>query len=393
MKPAKFKLVFDRLKETRKKPEGLIQIECYRKGFNRVWISTGVKVKAGQWNEKRAEVTRHPNQIQINIALRKILDDFQRYEMTEYGKGIIVPLVYYKELMKSTGTKLTFLQFFEKEFNENPNYAVNTRKKYNSALGHLLAFKKIKYFSDINYSTIQAFSRHLISEGLNENSVNKYMSALRHMVYEAMKRGLIDRNVNPFNDFKIKRVQTKTECLLPEEIAKLETLQFNDNQPGLEKARDMFLFCVYTGLRFSDLQQLSNKTVKFEINGVFIDLVSVKTKKPKKENLALYFKNKSGISRPEAIMHKYKDMLRFEPFKVSLQPYNRKLKKIAKLAGIEINLTSHVARGTFTTFMSDKVSMPVLQELVQHGDIRTTSGYVNIKERTKINALENVNWD
>jgi len=393
MTPAKFKLVFDRLKETRTKSTGLIQVECYRKGFNRVYISTGIKVSPGQWNEKKAEVIKHPNQFQINIALRKILDDFQRHEMIEFSKGIIQPLTYYKELLKASGNKETFLQFFEREFSEHPQYSVNTKKKYNSTLTHLVSFGKIKYFSDINYSSIQGFYKYLLNTGLNDNSSNKYLAVLRHIVYEAMKRGYIDKNLNPFDDFKIKKIRTKTECLQPEEISKLEKLVFLDSQPGLEKARDMFLFSVYTGLRFSDLQQISNKTVKFEKDGVYIDLISVKTKKPKKENLALYFKSKKGLSRPEALMHKYRDQLKFEPFKVALQPYNRKLKVIAKMVKIDTNLTSHVARGTFTTYMADKVSMAVLQELVQHTDIRTTSGYINIKEKAKTEALEKVKWD
>ena len=54
---------------------------------------------------------------------------------------------------------------------------------------------------------------------------------------------------------------------------------------------------------------------------------------------------------------------------------NRQLKKIATLAGINTNLSSHIARHTFGTVSGDKISIQMLQKLYRHTSITTTIGY------------------
>lgn len=77
----------------------------------------------------------------------------------------------------------------------------------------------------------------------------------------------------------------------------------------------MFLFSIHTGVRFSYFKQINDKTIKFKKDGTYLDLVSQKTKKHKQENVALFFKNEAGLSKPEMIIAKYKEVLSIRPFK------------------------------------------------------------------------------
>ena len=69
-------------------------------------------------------------------------------------------------------------------------------------------------------------------------------------VREAYAAHLISEN--PYQNFKLdrgKRVARK--FLTKEELAKLETKQIDDM--CLNRVRDLFLFCCYTGLSYADL--------------------------------------------------------------------------------------------------------------------------------------------
>lgn len=257
-------------------------------------------------------------------------------------------------------------------------------------MNHLKAFKGIKTFTDLNYSNIEALNRYYVRKKLHPNSIVKYHKYIRRTINEAIRKGLIEKHGNPYEDFKLKGKKTEKYCLSIEDMKKLENVIIKEDSHGLRRSRDMFLFSVYTGVRFSDLQQISDKTVKFKNDGVYLEFVSQKTKKQKKDNLADFFKNRAGLSKPEMIIAKYKDVLTINPFNISLAVYNRHLKTLAELAHIDVKLTSHIARHTFITFMVGKVSIPVLQEMAQHSDINTTRSYIHLSEKMKQEELKKV---
>ena len=60
-----------------------------------------------------------------------------------------------------------------------------------------------------------------------------------------------------------------------------------------------------------------------------------------------------------------------------LQQYNSGLKEIAKLIGINKNLTSYVARHSFATALKNKgSSIEKISELMGHSDIKVTMSYL-----------------
>ena len=61
----------------------------------------------------------------------------------------------------------------------------------------------------------------------------------------------------PFRRYHIKMAAPKHTFLLPEELEKLENLELSGRHKSLAKSLDAFLFCCYTGLRYSDFINLS----------------------------------------------------------------------------------------------------------------------------------------
>lgn len=123
------------------------------------------------------------------------------------------------------------------------------------------------------------------------------------------------------------------------------------------------MFNIYIGICFSDLQQISKNTIHFKEDCIYYEYEAVKTKKKRGNNLNWFFSTDGKYSKPEQIILKYKDFLGAEPFKIELATCNKHLKVIAKLTKITKNLTSHIARHTFLTFMADKVSTPTLMKM------------------------------
>ena len=109
----------------------------------------------------------------------------------------------------------------------------------------------------------------------------------------------------------------------------------------LELVRDVFIFCVYTGLAFIDVYNLRPEHLSEDSNG---NLWIVKPRE-KTNNVC----NIPLLSIPKQILGKYKD----NPYcmdKGTLLPVpcnqkmNSYLKEIADLCGIKKNLTTHTAR-------------------------------------------------
>jgi integrase len=102
--------------------------------------------------------------------------------------------------------------------------------------------------------------------------------------------------------------------------------------------------------------------------------------------------------KPERILYKY-----FEYTSINKQqlfyPYrdqvlNRDLKKIAQRAGIEQHdlVSTKIGRITFATYLAKHIPLHVLQQLLQHSDIKTTLDYVQLENKDITEALERLEW-
>lgn len=391
-KQTKFHIVFDR-KKTTIKPEdqALIYIDCTKNG-KRKYLSTGIRVQKKQFKGANLNwIHKTTEALVLNTVLSNILNKLISFDNEQMLKGIDYPLETLERVIQSKQIA-NFVEYYQNYYTSNPKLGKNTKKYYKTTLHHLAGFGKIKYFSDINYINISAFDKYLHSQKLKLTTICKYHKALKSVINEAIKSGYLENDLKPYQDIKLNAKAGDSVFLTLEELSKIENLEIENDHWGLSRCKDIFLMCSYTGLRYSDIIQLNDKTVFFNDDKIEICLISKKTKKEFRLTLNDWFKpSQKKDSKPVEIMKKYREFLSMEPFKISDQYYNRQLKQIAKASGINKNLTSHVARHTFGTIMAQKVPSFVLQTLMQHSDIKTTSKYVNLS--TKDNLIKNINWD
>ena len=137
----------------------------------------------------------------------------------------------------------------------------------------------------------------------------------------------------------------------------------------LDKVRDLWVFCSYTGLSYSDMAKLSpSDIVASEGKKMIIDK-RIKTGTPYKIVL---------LPKALAILDKYGGTLPA----ITNQKCNYFLKVIGPAAGIKKNLTMHMARHTFATWaLSKGVRIEVVSKMLAHADITTTQIYAKVMQR------------
>lgn len=152
----------------------------------------------------------------------------------------------------------------------------------------------------------------------------------------------------------------------------------------------MFVFSCYTGLRFSDVQSLTNRNILKENNEYFIETRQEKTNDLISLPISLIFNGKAVN-----ILEKYKEDFpqKYLFPRISNVSANTSLKTIALIAKIDKVLTFHVSRHSFgTNLASATTDQFLIKELMGHKDIRTSMIYIHTSKEQVRKKLKNTNW-
>lgn len=255
--------------------------------------------------------------------------------------------------------------------------------KYCSTYNHLATFIRQRYkvediaLKELAPAFITDFEVFLrVDCGLCTNTIWTYMMPVRNVIYNAVNNGWIPRD--PFFAYHISKEETKRGFLTMEEITKLTNFTPKKKNHGL--IRDLFIFCVFTGLCWRDMAELTKENVRIKEDGsMWID---TRRKKTHTQVDVLV----SDVARH--IIEKYDGLAKdgkLFPTPV-YQKCNRTITIIATLCGIEKHVTWHIARHSFATTvcLSNDVPIETLSKMMGHTSIRTTQIYAKITEE-KIN--------
>lgn len=181
--------------------------------------------------------------------------------------------------------------------------------------------------------------------------------------------------IDPFLNYKVRLKDVEREYLSEEEIQTMLTK--NLHTPRLSQVRDIFIFCCFTGLAYSDVKKLTQNNVVMGIDGE----QWIKTKRTKTDTRS----NIPILPTALAIIKKYENHPEVVIKEVLLpvlsnQKSNAYLKEIAELCGITKNLTTHLARHTFATTvtLTNGVPLESVSKMLGHKSIKTTQHYAKI---------------
>jgi site-specific recombinase XerD len=323
----------------------------------------------------------------------------------ETEKGNFTLDEYEHKLRKNNTAKLLFQFTDEIIANLKKIYKLGNAKVYQTVRNSIFEFinqlEKAKdiSFSNLDVSFLNRFEQFLREKGLSENSMNNYFRTFRAIYNKAISEGYARQEEYPFDAFKISKFSTKTakRALSLEEFLKIRDLKIPEDSP-LYDAHLYFLFSFYTmGTNFVDMAKLEWKNV----SGGRLRYKRTKTKK--EYNLKLtqpaldiltYFKSISMSDYIFPILdkerHKTAQSITNRIHKVFSQ-YNKKLKDIVALAGLDAKVTSYVARHSSATIMKKQgISVEKIAELMGHDDVKTTQIYLDEFERDDLDEAMDV---
>ncbi len=382
MQKIQFKFVYNRKNKLNKDGTALIQIEAYL-NRKRKYFSTGIKIKPAEWDKKKNIINKkHPKYIDYNFILQAQLKKLQERELEFLKNGKDITL---QDL--SVNENFDFFLQFEK-YKKNHDVSQRRKDQIDLTIRTLKEFDKQISFENFNYNKIIQFDNYLETQKkLSQNSKANYHKMVQSFLNYCVKSDIIDKN--PYIKFKIKTEKTKREFLTIDEIETINNIDYKLLPEQIAELKDMFIFSCYTGLRFSDIQQLTPQMFDFTDDGVFLNLQQQKTKQVQRLPLHLLFNGK-----PIEILNKYLDRDKKYIFsRITNQNANRLLKVIQPIAKISKNLTFHLSRHTFGTQMARLSNDPYLiKELMGHSDIATSMIYIHLNNEAMSDKLKKIEW-
>jgi integrase len=425
---------------TDKKGDAPIRMSVTIRGA-RYLTSTGYKIAPAKWDAARQQARRgcsNSNGVTysaINSALAKITDYFTDFEnrcitenirpgvdalKTEFARHFGRKNKQVKETSSKTLTVLDYLDMFTAEMGAANQWTDGTRKKFAAFRNHLEEFNSKLSFADLTEKGLNAFVSFLREKkGMKNTTISKQIGLLKWFLRWATAK---EHNTNrAFQSFspKLKTAPKKVVFLEWAELMRVFNYSIPKNgtvvtladaegneyektvhdAAGIEKTRDIFCFCCFTSLRYSDAVNLK----RANISGGTMTITTVKTA----DTITIEI-NKYARS----ILDKYaaRDDLRGYVFpSITNQRMNVYLKDLCELCGINEPITQTYYKGseridetapkfeligTHTgrrTFICNALMLGIPAEIVMkwtgHSDYKAMKPYIDITNAAKAKAM------
>lgn len=394
----------------------------------RIEFTTGYRIDAAKWDASKQRVKNGCTN-KLKQSASEINADLNRYEaeiqnvFKEYELQEVMPLpVQVKELFNARiavsrqeetpqdsepEPQKTFWEIYDeftRECGRKNDWTTSTYEKFTAFKNHLKAFKKFKknptfgFFTETGLNDLVEFFRK-DCDMLN-STIGKQLGYLKWFLRWAYEKGYNDNRAFLSFKPKLKSTQTKVIFLTDEELEKLTAHQIPANKAYLERVRDVLFFCCYTGLRYSDVANLSKSDVRED----HIEFTTVKTADTITVELNKYSR---------AILEKYKDC-EFKNGRVlpviSNQKMNDYIKELGELAGIDTPiritqyrgndridtvykkyqlLSSHTGRKTFICkALALGIPVNVVMEWTGHSDYKAMKPYIAVADSIRAASMK-----
>ena len=359
----------------------LVQVEALL-NQRKVYFKTNIYLKPEHWDKQTSQVCNHPQANDLNTMLFEFILHLQAIELSLWKRGIPVTLSLLKDAIKKDKPVNVTFPVFAKIYVQESDRKRSTKENLMTTITVLQEFRPGLDFKDITYTFLKEFEVHLKEKGNSVNTIAKHLRQLRTLVNEAINQGYIPSDAYPFRKYKIKQEKGRKEFLTPDELKRLENL---DVDKKLRHVLDAFLFCCYTGLRYSDFCQLTPENI-IRVNGKrWLYFKSVKTDVEIRLPLHLLFEGKAL-----AVLERYDIVTDFAKIGPNSEA-NKYLAQLAAFARIRKHITYHTARHTCATLLVHQgVPITTVQKLLGHTSVRTTEVYSEVLSNTIIRDLKAV---
>lgn len=373
----------------------------------RITFDTGIKISAEHWNVSKQIVKKsNANAVTYNLLLNdiktKLIDAYNIAILNNANISINEIKKQMQNAIKPENVNHNFITLIEKVINAKHIKSASIQN-YNSFYLHIKKFATNNNIDvdlyNINNEFASNFINYLISLNLSAGYINLMITIFKAVVNYANE---IDLHIPvKLNAIKLLKNRNQIISLNINEVKKFLEVKVNNT---MQVYKDMFIFQLFTSLRYSDLMNIKNANINI-VEGT-IKVNSVKTD----VNLSIPI-----LANISEIVNKYYSIEREFLFdKKSLVIYNANIKLICKLAGINDNIviskyiginridsivpkyefiSSHTARRSFATISKALgIDNFYIQQFTGHKDITMLANYISVNDNDLRNEYEKFNF-
>ena len=361
------------------------------------WISTDYHVYPEEWNARKSSViVSNSNNRQAHLQLIQSQIDWEMKQMQCIIHDKEMDGVSYSvddlanEIQQLPTSQSVFMFFRQQIAKKEQMQCVGTKNNYTNAVNRFIEFRNQKdlTFSQMTADMMEMYQAWLWNRGVGQNTVSFYLRTLRTLHHKAVEAGQATSN-DIFAHVQTTNVRTAKRAISVKDIRKIEKLELQIGS-SIDKARDLFLLSFYLrGMAFVDMAFLKKSDLK-------CGMVSYNRRKTH-QNL-----NIEWIKPMQAIIDKYAEQTKDSPYMLPIltgketSPYtqyrkveyntNYNLKKIGKMIGLKIPLTTYVARHTWASIaLHMNIPIATISEGMGHNSYKTTQIYLESIDVATIN--------
>ncbi|MGC9353348.1 MAG: site-specific integrase [Mariniphaga sp.] len=309
-----------------------------KNGRTQRWdLTTRIILPKAYWSQDKRVQRNHPDYGRYNEFIDRMealvkLKAIELFKVEDISESVVFKTlnnvvlscgsIEVVEVPETNDEYIGFYAFAEQFIKESAaTKAPGTIMTYKQALNRLRVFDPTLDFDDFDLNFYYKFLAHLKEVGITNNTMGKHIKVLKTILNEATERGLNTNLEFRKRKFKVFKEEVDSVYLSEEE---LDTL-FDYREHLTEAKRricDFFLVGCYTGLRFSDIANLTTANFYKDITGSYI---LMRTKKTGQQVVIPL------NSRIKEILNYYGGKM---PQAISNQKTNDALKVICEKAGI-----------------------------------------------------------
>lgn len=384
----------------------------------RILTTTGYGINPAKWDSGRQEVRRGCSNARgitsstINAHLASIKQNAEKLEGKCRMEQINVTKDLIKENVKTSdkqtktpkADKLTFFDYldeFTREIGSKNSWTTATYAKFAAVRNHITGFKKDVTFETFDEKGLMAYISFLRTRlEMRNTTIDKQITYLKWFLRWATEKGYNKQTA--FRTFKpkLKGIGTEKQVVFLTWDELMTVYHFPLKKAYLDRVRDVFCFCCFTSLRYSDVANLK----RGDIRGGKIYVTTVKTD----DTITIELNDYS-----RAILEKYDDVA-FEGDKalpvISNQKMNEFLKELGEVCGIDtpIRVTYYKGNqrvdeyypkyelmGTHTgrrTFVCNALMLGIPAQVVMrwtgHSDYKSMKPYIDVADKAKAEAMD-----
>ena len=270
---------------------------------------------------------------------------------------------------------------------------LNTAESYRYSNVSISKFRPKLKLVDVTPEFLRDYQKYMEENGASRTTIGFYLRCLRAVINEAIAEGYLSKELYPFGrrQYQIPASRNVKKSLTTADVQKI--MDYEPLTESEEKARDLWLFSYFcNGMNIKDIVHLRYRNIDFEEEMILF--MRAKTEYTQREgkpiNVVLLPQAKAIIKRwgikptleSAYVFPVLSDNMSAEQQlsekNLLVKLINKYMKRIGQKLGIQIKLTTYVARHTFATVLKRSgAPMEFISESLGHKDMRTTENYLD----------------